>query len=762
MKQTGGAGASPPQIRVAPDRWFPQGAAGFLLALLSSLCLARPLSAAEIQFGGAVTLPFTTNIIESILVPQWRQGAVNWIRTSSALLASHGFDQVAIVSWAPETSRTEGGINLPDDLLGLYWHCRTNLPVYPDIRQAWEIWNEPDFYFVRENPDRMAAVLKAAYWGIKAGNSNATVLMPSVAFTPDKYLRELLRNNAFEFTEGYNFHFYGWAQDFLRCIRQHEQFQRDHGLDLPLWITEAGYFQMLETEADDDAELARQQAFHERLAISARAAGIRVYLPFILTPYTEAGYDLGLVTDALDPRPALTSYLALTRLLPKLKPLFQIWHAPTGKEIGVVFRENEAIWRTSLWTPHRWKDVVLPTGSATSNAAAAANPQPSTALALTLRFTAVNQLVHVGLNGPGERIKAREIHAEVSAETNLHIRTSAVPFEISDCEWRPIPDIESNVAARQAEASHREPSPVILQMNYDRQITADKPSQTYRFDPRTPVRGRLSLYNLSDAPQQGRWSLQVPPGWTARVMPRPGFTGISKQLPEGHRRRQAGCVEGQIDLPPVSKTDVSLVLIPPEPLRLATSWSPINLERYLIPCEWQSVDGRSDACATWIQPHQVFPLPTVPFNGADWRPSPEQPDQWNIFPQPDGAVRLVLNTHTPASGFASIFCPVPVDVQLKPDDLLRAEIRVFSTGNDYFRVNLLTTAKEAFSHSDDASVSEQWTRIAWRIGDFGPTLWSHIRPKYQTPFDQLKFLRISFQGLNIGDSVEIRNAGVMR
>ncbi len=65
-----------------------------------------------------------------------------------------------------------------------------------------------------DNAADMAAVLKAAWWGVKAGRPAVPVVMPSLAFCPSKYALEFANNGLASWTDGWNCHFYGWAADF--------------------------------------------------------------------------------------------------------------------------------------------------------------------------------------------------------------------------------------------------------------------------------------------------------------------------------------------------------------------------------------------------------------------------------------------------------------------------------------------------------------------------------------------------------------------
>jgi hypothetical protein len=788
------------------------------------------------EFGGMALLDYPTNTLNGIL-HQWREeGDLKWIRANSSWPAENGLNQAAILTFTP--SFGTNGHSLPDDLLGLYWHCRTNLPVYPNIIQAWEVWNEPDFYFVEDNPDRMAAVLKAAYWGIKAGNSNAIVLMPSLAFAPDKYPRELARNNIYPYTDGYNFHYYGWAQDFLPTLLQHRRFMKDQGWDLPVWITEAGYFQMPRSVSDDPLELARQQAFHERLVISAYAAAVDYYFSFILTPFVFENHDHSLTYDNLSPRPALTSFLALTRLLPTTRPLFQIWHRPTGSEIGVVLEERAGSWWTILWSPCRLRDLALPqkgAGSVGANAGFASHsgkavnydsdralrtaslPDP-TALDLLVRFPANMQFLRVGLQAPTTMNHPSNTFFRVSADHNLHLRTPPVRFAIQDCDWRafPAPATYSPAHAylahrRPSQAlnssisttlnpSFRKPSPVVLQINYDAAaITPHKPSETYRyFEPQRPVATRVDFYNFSSKPQSGWWWADLPSNWTAVMKTLPKGPGATAQFDRRKAKHEADGGEDTepgpplqkvkkspdkhendprtrqfLTVPALDKLSIELDLQPPDS---KTRHQTLRIPRFPVIFHWSGNDASSDVTANWLELQPVHGRPNLLLSCADWQATPDFPIQWQIVSSSPKQAQLILREDTPPGRMASVILTLPSSLTLHEDDLLFAEIRLTRTshktsaagrtsalpGDAYYRINLITPGREVFRYSEDIPFGTSWASLTWRIGDFGPALWSHLGEDYRLPVERLRFLRVSVYGLDIGDVVELRNVGVRK
>lgn len=131
---------------------------------------------------------------------------------------------------------------------------------------AWELDNEPELIYVRDNPENYAAYLKAMYWGLQRGavesqyrfrgeveaskrkrtaslrgelksqsernskRSTSTargarlphVVMAPMAFPPGPYFDALLDNDLLSYTDGFNFHYYGYEEDFPGVYRQFE------------------------------------------------------------------------------------------------------------------------------------------------------------------------------------------------------------------------------------------------------------------------------------------------------------------------------------------------------------------------------------------------------------------------------------------------------------------------------------------------------------------------------------------------------------
>ena len=199
-------------------------------------------------------------------------------RADLAGLRAAGFRLVVFMRWGPETwtggvRRDFLGHRLPLDLRDGYERCAGLAKAYGDLVDFWEIDNEPDLSFINENAETYAAFLKACYLGVAAGRGRALgaggraaeggegaavlvnrgvgsavaeegrgdgaklrgerlvgtggggprvgqgggrsgVLMAPLGLPAGPYFQALVDNDGLRYTDGFNYHFYGYAEDF--------------------------------------------------------------------------------------------------------------------------------------------------------------------------------------------------------------------------------------------------------------------------------------------------------------------------------------------------------------------------------------------------------------------------------------------------------------------------------------------------------------------------------------------------------------------
>ena len=229
---------------------------------------------------------------------------------------------------------------LPADLSDAYEHGRKLGATYGDLVDAWEVDNEPDLGFVPESAERYTAFLKAMYLGLKAGSREQgagslnnpqvsglrsqvsgrapLVIMGSLGLPPGPWLERFAANDGFAYTDGFNYHYYGYAEDFTGVYRQHEAALRELGAwsleigdkssgsetnrsdsplrapratlkNLPVFMTEIGYGMLGKNERDTKEGRLRQWRWFK--SVGEQVATLRPEAPmaFYVPPYLE--YD---------------------------------------------------------------------------------------------------------------------------------------------------------------------------------------------------------------------------------------------------------------------------------------------------------------------------------------------------------------------------------------------------------------------------------------------------------------------------------------
>jgi hypothetical protein len=405
--------------------------------IVALLTLSRVTGATE--FGGGTAGP--DSIVSNVLSSLSGRPGFQWIRSPSPRVPEFGFRGVSDVRLhVPRSDRPSDA--LPEDLFETYRACRNRLPSFPGAPAVWEVWNEPDFYFVRNSAADMAATLKAAWWGIKAGHPDAQVLMPSLAFRPGRYALELAVNGLASWTDGWNIHFYGWAADYPAFLAHQRAFADAIGCHQPIWVTEIGHLDMPVTVGDDPAALSAQAAFHERTLVESWARGVDRHLLFLLTPYREARSDLGLTTSNGMWRPAMTSAAQMVRTLQGSRPVYRLVHRPTQEDIGIVLERDTGTWWTILWSPARPGDIPLP----------GVGPAQSVPDVLRVRPTWPRDWteVRVGIAGETALAPSQLPEFHLTPEANVHLHGPPVRFGLSDCRWVPWSDDDARAPMHRA------------------------------------------------------------------------------------------------------------------------------------------------------------------------------------------------------------------------------------------------------------------------------------------------------------------------
>jgi hypothetical protein len=136
---------------------------------------------------------------------------------------------------------------------------------YSSALAAIEVWNEPDYigeqYLAGPNKaENYAAILKAAYTGIKSVDSSLPVLAGAIVGTNGGFLDALYANGIKGYYDGLAVHYYTLTTASLRAIHE---VQVQNGDATPLWLDEFGWtscFPRQQTEEEQGCVTQRVQA----------------------------------------------------------------------------------------------------------------------------------------------------------------------------------------------------------------------------------------------------------------------------------------------------------------------------------------------------------------------------------------------------------------------------------------------------------------------------------------------------------------------
>jgi hypothetical protein len=250
------------------------------------------------------------------------------------------------------------GKRFPLDLRDTYNFHRALAQRWKGEVLAFEPWNEADIrMFGGHTGSEMAALQKAAYLGLKAGNPKVIGCLNVFASSRAATLHDLHENEAWPYFDTFNLHHY---VPFDAYPRVYAAF-RAISAGKPLWVTECSVpvkwhgDERLKEPTDQDLRVQSErlimtyaQALHE---------GAQAVFYFMLPHYVEGQTQFGLLRPDLTPRPAFVALATVGRLLADAKPLGQLKtgsdpiHAflfrarPDGRraEVLVAWSERETV-----------------------------------------------------------------------------------------------------------------------------------------------------------------------------------------------------------------------------------------------------------------------------------------------------------------------------------------------------------------------------------------------------------------------------------
>ncbi len=637
---------------------------------------------------------------------------------------------------------------LPEDLLEVYHVARARARSSPERRapDAWEVWNEPDFYFVEDSAADMTAVLKAAWWGVKGVSPETPVLMPSLAFRPSRYTVEMAHNGLASYTDGWNIHFYGWASDYASFLAQHRVFTRAAGIEGDWWVTEIGDFTLDAAAAGQADALGRQEAFHERVLLESVAAGVARHLPFALTHFVEASSDLGMTDPAGRWRPAMRALVETAALLQRARalPRWVLVHRDSGASVGMVLEEKigddedlELRWWTILWSPGR-PDEFRPPG--------ADDPAPPLRLRLAIDWPAAVREIRTGRGGTVSLDPGQIGMVELRPERNLHFRTGPARFRLEGCRWVAVrqwleQDVRIPPAARDALDGlppRRAPSPVVVRFRPGPDWRADKPRQTLQLtgDEGTAA---IQVHNFSEDTVEGEWTLQAPAGWSV--------VAAGEEV-------NAREIRGRVEVEGLSRREIPVRLLP----RDGASAEPGR-----VVVRWKAGDGAVDQASVRVERERRV---GEPWHRYDWRAFTPRPDDlaaWQVYVSGGETFTLEIREPSGPQGEATVLLPVPRGA--RESDVFTATLRIApgSAGRHVFaQAFLMTASGETWRHGEWTAIPHDGLTLNAGLGDFAPTIWSRHRTLLFPDLREARWLALRFQAAVPGTMVEVDRPGLAR
>lgn len=264
--------------------------------------------------------------------------------------------------WVWEEDEDRGRI--PRDLRATWRFCQGVAGRFRGVVQAWQPWNEGNSAnFGGHTIDELCSHQKAAYFGFRAGNPDATVCWaPLGGINSEALCKGVTDNGTAAYFDVYTMHCYDWPHDYARL----RQWALTAAAGKPLWVTECDRGLSADPASplgDLTRENERRKAeFIPQSITSSLAAGASRHFHFILPQYMEQDrrIQFGLLRHDQTPRMGYVSFAVAARLLSGAHPLgrlsldggspdvfgfaFRAWPDGVAHDVLVVWAEAPVDW----------------------------------------------------------------------------------------------------------------------------------------------------------------------------------------------------------------------------------------------------------------------------------------------------------------------------------------------------------------------------------------------------------------------------------
>jgi hypothetical protein len=372
------------------------------------------------------------------------------------------------------------GQRFPPDLRDAYRFYREMARRWRGKVQAFEPWNEADIsMFGGHTGSEMAALQKASYLGLKAGNPEIIACLNVFAMHNRPQLADLHDNEAWPYFDTFNLHHYASFDEYPRLYADF----RAVSAGKPLWVSEfalpvkwSGNPTLQEPTVTDSRLLSERVV--KAFACSLHEGSVASFY-FLLPHYVEGQTQFGVLRPDLSPRPAYVALAAVGRLLADARPLGRLKSAPDTVHAHLFNARPDGQPREVLvgWTAQGATNLAL--------------PAPPIAL-----------FDHLG--------------REVAASSQLRLSPAPVLAVLPEgsagrLSLQPPPATPPLLAGT--------PSPIVLQASWPQDKTSLSQS-AYRISSERPEVLSVLVYNFGEAPAHGTLNVTAPAGWlTIRLDP---------------------------------------------------------------------------------------------------------------------------------------------------------------------------------------------------------------------------------------------------
>lgn len=207
---------------------------------------------------------------------------------SANALAKLGIKVCQVFHDSPNWARKDGLIQAaPDDLRVAYKFGNAFAKQFKGKVFALESWNEPDGSFFYYTSSECAALQKAIYLGVKSIDPSMRVLGSSIILSTP-FDSDLLDNDAGWYMDVWNYHIYTSPEDYQARADHFRRVQANHGIKLPMWVTEAGDPFVDSPDGILSSDMQKHQArFISRAYAQGIAAGNERFFYFVFPFYRE-------------------------------------------------------------------------------------------------------------------------------------------------------------------------------------------------------------------------------------------------------------------------------------------------------------------------------------------------------------------------------------------------------------------------------------------------------------------------------------------